>query len=112
MPSISHRGQAMPVSPFRKLLPFADAAKQAGKVVYPLNIGQPDVLTPPEMMEAVRNADIKVLGYGLGAGSDSYRHKLATYYQRAGIPAQFEHIMVTTAGSEAILFAMLACLNP
>lgn len=112
MPSISHRGQAMPVSPFRKLLPFADAAKQAGKVVYPLNIGQPDVLTPPEMMEAVRNADIKVLGYGLGAGSDSYRHKLAAYYQRAGIPAQFEHIMVTTAGSEAILFAMLACLNP
>ncbi|TPG72437.1 pyridoxal phosphate-dependent aminotransferase [Hymenobacter nivis] len=112
MPPISHRGQAMPVSPFRKLLPFAEAAKQAGKVVYPLNIGQPDVLTPPAMLAAVRNADIEVLGYGPGAGSESYRRKLEAYYQRAGIPARFEDIMVTTAGSEAILFAMLTCLNP
>ncbi len=102
----------MPVSPFRKLLPFAEAARQAGKIVYPLNIGQPDVLTPPEMLDAVRNADIKVLGYAPGAGTDSYRRKLETYYQRAGIPARFEDILVTTAGSEAILFALLACLNP
>ncbi len=102
----------MPVSPFRKLLPFAEAAKQAGKVVYPLNIGQPDVLTPPEMLDAIRHADIKVLGYAPGAGTDSYRRKLEAYYQRAGIPARFEDILVTTAGSEAILFALLTCLNP
>lgn len=102
----------MPISPFRKLLPFAEAARDQGKTVYPLNIGQPDVLTPPEMLAAVRNADVAVLGYAPGAGTDSYRRKLETYYQRAGIPARFEHIMVTTAGSEAILFALLTCLNP
>lgn len=102
----------MPVSPFRKLLPYAEAARQQGKIVYPLNIGQPDVLTPPEMLAAVRDADISVLGYAPGAGTDSYRRKLENYYQRSGIPARFEHIMVTTAGSEAILFAMLTCLNP
>ena len=102
----------MPVSPFRKLLPFAEAARIQGKIVYPLNIGQPDVLTPPEMLAAVRNADIEVLGYAPGAGTDSYRRKLEGYYQRAGIPARFADIMVTTAGSEAILFAMLSCLNP
>ena len=102
----------MPVSPFRKLLSYAEAARQQGKIVYPLNIGQPDVLTPPEMMAAVRNADIAVLGYAPGAGTDSYRRKLEGYYQRAGIPARFEDILVTTAGSEAILFAMLTCLNP
>jgi aspartate aminotransferase len=112
MLEVSKRGQAMPVSPFRKLLPYAEAARQQGKIVYPLNIGQPDVLTPPEMLAAVRNADIEVLGYAPGAGTDSYRHKLEAYYQRSGIPAEFEHIMVTTAGSEAILFAMLTCLNP
>ena len=102
----------MPVSPFRKLLPYAEAARQQGKIVYPLNIGQPDVLTPPAMMEAVRTADVAVLGYAPGAGTESYRRKLETYYQRAGIPARFDNIMVTTAGSEAILFAMLSCLNP
>ncbi len=102
----------MPISPFRKLLPYAEAASQQGKTVYPLNIGQPDVLTPPEMLAAVCNADIAVLGYAPGAGTDSYRHKLAGYYQRAGIPARFEDIMVTTGGSEAIHFALLTCLNP
>ncbi|MBF9223113.1 pyridoxal phosphate-dependent aminotransferase [Hymenobacter ruricola] len=112
MPEVSQRGQAMPVSPFRKLLPFAEAARQQGKIVYPLNIGQPDVLTPPEMLAAVRAADIQVLGYAPGAGTDSYRRKLEAYYQRAGIPARFQDIMVTTAGSEAIHFAMLTCLNP
>ncbi|MBD2721509.1 pyridoxal phosphate-dependent aminotransferase [Hymenobacter armeniacus] len=112
MPDVSQRGQAMPVSPFRKLLPYAEAARQQGKIVYPLNIGQPDVLTPPEMLEAVRTADITVLGYAPGAGTESYRRKLETYYQRAGIPARFEDIMVTTAGSEAIHFALLSCLNP
>ena len=112
MPQISLRGRQMPVSPFRKLAPLAEAAQAAGKVVYPLNIGQPDVPTPPEMLAAIRNADLPVLGYSPAAGSDSYRHKLAAYYQRSGIAVDFEHIMVTTAGSEAILFAMLSCLNP
>ncbi len=102
----------MPVSPFRKLAPFADAARQAGKIVYPLNIGQPDIQTPPELLDAVRRADIGVLGYSHGAGTESYRRKLVTYYQQAGIPAEFDHIMVTTAGSEAILFALFSCLNP
>ena len=102
----------MPISPFRKLMPYAEAARQQGKIVYPLNIGQPDVLTPPEMLTAMQTADVQVLGYTPAAGTDSYRHKLAGYYQRAGIPARFEDIMVTTAGSEAILFALLTCLNP
>ncbi|SFQ58335.1 aspartate aminotransferase [Hymenobacter arizonensis] len=102
----------MPVSPFRKLAPYAEAARLQGKVVYPLNIGQPDIETPPAAVEAMRNADLRVLGYSHGAGTESYRRKLATYYQRAGMPVEFEHIMVTTGGSEAILFALLTCLNP
>jgi aspartate aminotransferase len=102
----------MPVSPFRKLAPYAEAARQAGKIVYPLNIGQPDILTPPQLLDAVRRADIGVLGYSHGAGTESYRRKLAAYYQQAGIPAQVDDILVTTAGSEAILFALLTCLNP
>jgi aspartate aminotransferase len=112
MLEISQRGQAMPVSPFRKLAPYAEAAKAQGKIVYHLNIGQPDIPTPPPLLDAVRQANIGVLGYSHGAGTESYRRKLATYYQRAGIPAQFEDILVTTAGSEAILFAFLTCLNP
>ena len=110
--AISQRGQQMPVSPFRKLAPFAEAAKQQGKKVYHLNIGQPDIATPPSLFEAIRQADIRVLAYSHGAGTDSYRHKLMGYYQRAGIDVQTEEILVTTAGSEAILFALLTCLNP
>ena len=102
----------MPVSPFRKLAPFAEAAKQQGKKVYHLNIGQPDIATPPSLLEAVRQADIPVLAYSHGAGTDSYRRKLAAYYHRAGIEVSTEEIMVTTAGSEAILFTLLTCLNP
>ncbi|RZK28465.1 MAG: pyridoxal phosphate-dependent aminotransferase, partial [Hymenobacter sp.] len=109
---ISQRGQAMPASPFRKLAPFAEAAKQQGKKVYHLNIGQPDIATPPSLFEAVRKADIRVLAYSHGAGTDSYRQKLAAYYHRAGIEVSTEEILVTTAGSEAILFALLTCLNP
>ena len=102
----------MPVSPFRKLAPFAEAAKQRGRKVYHLNIGQPDIATPPSMFDAVRKADIKVLAYSHGAGTDSYRQKLTAYYHRAGIEVDMEEILVTTAGSEAILFALLTCLNP
>jgi aspartate aminotransferase len=110
--SVSQRGQEMPASPFRKLAPFAEAAKARGRQVYHLNIGQPDIATPPSMFEAVRKADIRVLAYSHGAGTDSYRQKLAAYYHRAGIEVTTEQILVTTAGSEAILFALLTCLNP
>ena len=110
--SISERGRQMPASPFRKLAPFAEEAKRQGKHVYHLNIGQPDIATPPSLFEAVRQADIPVLAYSHGAGTDSYRQKLAGYYHRAGIEVSTEEILVTTAGSEAILFALLTCLNP
>ncbi|WP_151088053.1 pyridoxal phosphate-dependent aminotransferase [Hymenobacter baengnokdamensis] len=110
--SVSQRGQDMPVSPFRKLAPFAEAARQQGIKVYQLNIGQPDIATPPSLFEAVRKADIRVLAYSNGAGTDSYRQKLTAYYHRAGIEVATEEILVTTAGSEAILFALLTCLNP
>ncbi|ALW83799.1 aspartate aminotransferase [Hymenobacter sedentarius] len=112
MLEVSLRGQAMPVSPFRKLAPYAEAARLQGKIVYPLNIGQPDIETPPAALEAVRTADVRVLGYSHGAGTESYRRKLAAYYQRASLPVAFEDIIVTTGGSEAILFALLTCLNP
>lgn len=102
----------MPASPFRKLAPFAEEAKRQGKRVYHLNIGQPDIATPPSLFEAVRQADIPVLAYSHGAGTDSYRRKLAAYYHRAGIAVSTEEILVTTAGSEAILFALMTCLNP
>ncbi|AIZ63191.1 aspartate aminotransferase [Hymenobacter sp. DG25B] len=112
MLTISERGQAMPLSPYRRLAPYAEAAKARGLTVYHLNIGQPDIETPPAMLEAVRNADIQVLEYSHGAGHPSYRRKLATYYQRAGINVNEDEIIVTTGGSEAILFALLSCLNP
>ena len=102
----------MPISPFRKLAPYAEKAHQQGKIIYPLNIGQPDIETPPAALDAVRNTDIRVLGYTHGAGTESYRRKLAAYYQRAGLPVTMEDIIVTTGGSEAILFAMLTCFNP
>jgi aspartate aminotransferase len=110
--SVSQRGQDMPVSPFRKLAPFAEAAKQRGRMVYHLNIGQPDIPTPPSAIEALRQADLRVLAYSHGAGTESYRRKLTDYYHRAGIAVNMEEILVTTAGSEAILFALLTCLNP
>ncbi|QIX62259.1 pyridoxal phosphate-dependent aminotransferase [Hymenobacter sp. BT18] len=108
----SQRGRAMPLSPYRRLSPYADAAKARGLHVYHLNIGQPDIETPPAMMAAVQQADIRVLEYSHGAGTLSYRQKLATYYQRADIAVTPDEIIVTTGGSEAILFALLSCLNP
>ena len=112
MLEVSQRGRDMPVSPFRKLAPYAEAARQQGKIVYPLNIGQPDIETPAAALAAMRTADVRVLGYSHGAGTESYRRKLAAYYQRASLPVAFEDIIVTTGGSEAILFALLTCLNP
>ncbi|WP_400192215.1 pyridoxal phosphate-dependent aminotransferase [Hymenobacter sp. B81] len=112
MLQVSERGRAMPLSPYRKLTPYADAAKQRGVQVYHLNIGQPDIETPPAAVAAVQQAHIGVLEYSPTAGRPSYRRKLAAYYQRAGIAVQPDDILVTAGGSEAILFALLCCLNP
>lgn len=102
----------MPASPIRKLVPFAEAARKRGTRVYHLNIGQPDIETPPAMMDAVRHADIRVLEYSHSAGNESYRKKLSEYYLRLGINVSTSEIIVTTGGSEAIVFAFMACLNP
>ena len=111
MPSISSRGAHMPPSPIRKLVPFADAAKKRGTKVYHLNIGQPDIETPQAILDAVRHTDMKVLEYSPSAGFDSYRKKLAEYYQRNHIDVAANNIIVTTGGSEAILFAIMSCLD-
>ena len=112
MPVISHRGAQMPPSPIRKLVPFAEAAKKRGVKVYHLNIGQPDIETPPTILDAVRHTDIKVLEYSHSAGFESYRKKLVQYYKHNGIDINHNQIIVTTGGSEAILFAIMSCLDP
>jgi len=112
MPVISHRGAQMPPSPIRKLVPFADAAKKRGTKVYHLNIGQPDIETPKSILDAVRHTDMKVLEYSPSAGFESYRKKLVTYYQRNDITVTSNQIIVTTGGSEAIMFAIMSCLDP
>ena len=112
MPVISHRGAQMPPSPIRKLVPYAEAAKARGIKVYHLNIGQPDIETPPAILNAVKQADIKVLEYSHSAGFESYRKKLTTYYKRNGIDIDYNQIIVTTGGSEAILFAIMSCMDP
>jgi len=111
MPSISKRGEQMPSSPIRKLVPYAEAAKKKGIKVYHLNIGQPDIETPKPVLDAVRHSDFKVLEYSHSAGNESYRRKLVTYYNRFDIRLTHEQIIVTTGGSEAILFAFMACLD-
>lgn len=112
MLTISNRGQQMPPSPIRKLVPFAETAKKKGIKVYHLNIGQPDIETPPAILDAVRNADIKTLEYSHSAGNESYRRKLVQYYKSVGINVAYDQIMITTGGSEAILFGFFTCLNP
>jgi aspartate aminotransferase len=112
MLTVSNRGTQMPASPIRKLVPYAEAAKQKGIKVYHLNIGQPDIETPAAIMDAVKNTHIKVLEYSHSAGNESYRKKLVQYYQTVGIEVTHNEIMITTGGSEAILFGFLACLNP
>src|SRR3954470_12128648 len=109
---ISERGQQMPPSPIRKLVPYAEAAKKKGLKVFHLNIGQPDIETPPSILDAVRKADITVLEYSHSAGNESYRRKLVSYYQSVGIHVNHEQIIVTTGGSEAIMFGFFACMNP
>ena len=111
MLQISQRGQAMPASPIRKLVPFAEAAKKKGVKVYHLNIGQPDIETPKMVLDAVRHSDFKVLEYSHSAGNESYRRKLVGYYKSVGIEVNHNQIIVTTGGSEAIQFGFMACLD-
>lgn len=101
----------MPASPIRKLVPFAEAAKKKGTKVYHLNIGQPDIETPPAILDAVKHADIKVLEYSHSAGNESYRRKLVQYYAKNNIHITHNDIIITTGGSEAILFGFMACLD-
>lgn len=111
MLQISNRGQQMPASPIRKLVPFAEAAKKRGTTVYHLNIGQPDIETPKMVLDAVRNSDFKVLEYSHSAGNESYRKKLVEYYKSVGIDVTHNQILITTGGSEAILFGFMAALD-
>ena len=112
MLKISERGVQMPPSPIRKLVPYAEAAKKKGIHVFHLNIGQPDVETPPAIINAVKHADIRVLEYSHSAGNESYRRKLVNYYKKVGINVTHEEMIITTGGSEAIMFGFFTCLNP
>lgn len=111
MPKVSSKGTSMPSSPIRKLVPFAEAAKKLGRKIYHLNIGQPDIETPATMLNAIKNADIKVLEYSHSAGIESYRIKLAAYYKSFDINIDQNDIIITTGGSEAISIAMMTCFN-
>ena len=112
MPNISQRGQEMPASPIRKLVPLANAAKARGVKVYHLNIGQPDLPTMQAGLDALKRIDRRVLEYSPSEGILSLRQKLAAYYQRFRIDVDVEDIIVTTGGSEAVLFAFMSCLDP
>jgi aspartate aminotransferase len=112
MPEISSRGKRMPPSPIRKLVPYADETKKKGIKVYHLNIGQPDIETPPNVIDRIRHFDARVIEYSHSAGILSYRQKLSEYYRRNGITVTPDEMIVTTGGSEAILFAMMSCLDP
>ena len=106
MPLISSKGKKMPESPIRKLVPYAEKATQLGKKIYYLNIGQPDIKSPKIAMDAVANSAIEVLAYSRSEGSDTYRKKIANYYKKNNIQVESNQIIVTTGGSEALLFAM------
>ena len=102
----------MPASPIRKLVPYSEEAKRKGRKVYHLNIGQPDIPTPEVALNALKNMQEKVIVYSHSAGNESYRRKLAGYYQDLGINVDHTEIIVTAGGSEAVLFAFMTCLNP
>jgi aspartate aminotransferase len=112
MPSISLKGKNMPESPIRKLVPYAENAKKKGIKVYHLNIGQPDIKTPEVALEAIKNNSIKVLAYSRSEGSEEYRTKIANYYKKQNIDVTANEIIVTTGGSEALLFAMGSITDP
>src|SRR5690606_34283267 len=100
MPTISTKGKLMPESPIRKLVPYADIAQKKGRKIYYLNIGQPDIKTPEIAIQAVKNTQIEVLAYSHSAGFESYRNKLAAYYQNINPTIDASNILVTTGGSE------------
>jgi len=104
MPKISVKGNAMPQSPIRKLVPFAEAAKKRGNKVFHLNIGQPDIKTPQIALDAIKNNNLEVLAYSRSEGSEEYRTKIATYYSKHNVNVNHDDIIVTTGGSEALLF--------
>ena len=106
MPSVSNKGLTMPQSPIRKLVPFAESAKKRGVNVIHLNIGQPDIKTPQQALDAVKNNNINVLEYSRTEGSEAFRTKIAKYYLKNDIPVSATDIIVTTGGSEALSFAM------
>ncbi len=112
MPAISNKGVAMPASPIRKLVPFAEAAKKRGTKIYHLNIGQPDIETPDSFLNAVKQADMKIVEYSHSAGNESYRKKICNYYKEYNINIDFNEVIITCGGSEAIEIAMLTCFNP
>jgi len=111
MPKISNKGANMPQSPIRKLVPYAEAAKKRGTKVFHLNIGQPDIKTPKIAIDAVKNTSIEILEYSHSAGFESYRTKLASYYQKHNINVNENEIIITTGGSEALLFAIGSALD-
>lgn len=112
MPTISRKAVQMPESPIRKLVPYAEKAKAAGKTVYHLNIGQPDIETPQVALDAIRSMDRNVIEYSHSAGFQSYRNKLSAYYKKVGINVEPEHILVTTGGSEALTFGFMTTCDP
>ena len=111
MPNITNKGMKKPESPIRKLVPFAEEAKSKGKTVFHLNIGQPDIESPKLAIDAVQNFKNKVVEYSHSAGFESYRKGLATYYQKLGINIDHNDVMVTTGGSEALLFSLNSCFD-
>jgi len=112
MPVISSKALRMPASPIRKLVPFADEAKKKGTKIYHLNIGQPDIETPVEALNAIKNFEDKVIEYSHSAGIESYRIKLAHYYKKEGISINPDNILITTGGSEALVFGLMSTCNP
>jgi aspartate aminotransferase len=112
MPKISNRGELLPESAIRKLVPYSEKAKALGRKVYHLNIGQPDIKTPPHAIERIRNFDFELIPYGHSFGNDSYRTKLAQYYRDRNLEVDPGEILITTGGSEAISFAFMVCFNP
>ena len=112
MPAVSIKGLSMPESPIRKLVPFAEMAKEKGKKVYHLNIGQPDIETPKEALDAVNQSQIKILEYSHSAGFETYRKGLVEYYSKVGIDISSDDLIVTTGGSEAILFTLNTITDP
>ena len=111
MPTISNRGNNMPSSPIRKLVPYAEAAKARGVKVFHLNIGQPDIKTPEVALEAIKNANLRIIEYSHSAGNESYRKKLAASYRSLNIDVDYNDILITTGGSEAVVFAFMCCMD-